>query len=1026
MKNCISRSRAFVVVFCLLLPSSLLAGWFPSGRLTFNSANSTTSENHAWCVAGDDSGNMHAVWEDRRDGNAEVYYKFYDGATWSQDLRLSALPYDSQTPSIAAGDTGEVHVVWIDRRDGFKEVYYKKYDGAAWCPDTRLTVSTGDARDVSMCAEGDYVHVVWVDYRTGYSEVYYKLYDGGVWQADERLTVVTGISFSPSVAADDSGRVHVVWYDYRGHRGIYYMYFDGVAWSAEEHISSSSLFAVNPSICLDDGGHVHVVWYDDRDGDYEIYHREHDGVAWLADERLTYDEGMSYNPSVAVDGTGDVHVVWHDYRTGQFEVYHKVFDGVSWSADRLLSDPAHSSQDASVGGAGNDVGVIWYDNLGGNGEIYWTRTFEGPFDAPQAFAVYPDSARTGDVIEDLYITGNGFMFPDSVWLELEGEPRIFAENIVVTSPESIVCRIVLDWAHYGLWDVVVRNPDGQTAVLDSAFRITPLPEGPYVSYVYPDSAFAGTFSRNITLVGGRLSDSASVRLIRTGEPDVSSYDVVVDSDEVLRFKLDLVGAGPGFWDIVLSNPDGQEDTLYSGFKVLLGWSEPVRLTYDPSDSRNTYPDARSIAAGTGGMLHVVWHDLRHSQPEVYYRRYNGSAWDMEERLTESGGSAEEAAVAADAYSNVHVVWVDSRDGNREIYYMKHDGASWGPETRLTDMADDSYRPAVAAGTGGEVHVAWCDERDGSAEIYYKKFDGLAWGADLNLSNDSRGCTEPSIAVDGLGRVHVAWVAGSTAMDVQYRMHDGAWGGVTTLSDAWQHVRTPCVEATASGRVYVVWREELTLGVHDIFIREHNGVSWLPAGKVTYMGACGRSSVVADADGNIHLAWRFIDGSDYNVYYKMSDGWNWSEHGAITDVGGISDNPSLALDADGGVHMVWEDNRDGHYDIYYAYRVPPQTAAVAEGEAMSREDLQISVSPNPVVGRTVLRFTVGSRAAARLSVYDIQGRAVWEHDTGVLEPGRYSVGWERSDMQGENVCPGIYFAVVETGQTRATAKLVVLR
>jgi DNA/RNA endonuclease YhcR with UshA esterase domain len=86
--------------------------------------------------------NIHVVWQDDRDGNYEVYYKRStdNGENWGSDTRLTSDDSGSWVPVVAVnGDN--IHVVWQDRRDGNYEVYYKRStdNGENWGSDTRLT-----------------------------------------------------------------------------------------------------------------------------------------------------------------------------------------------------------------------------------------------------------------------------------------------------------------------------------------------------------------------------------------------------------------------------------------------------------------------------------------------------------------------------------------------------------------------------------------------------------------------------------------------------------------------------------------------------------------------------------------------------------------------------------------------------------------------------------------------------------------------------------------------------------------------
>jgi hypothetical protein len=74
------------------------------------------------------SGNLvHVAWEDERDGNQEIYYKRStdSGSNWSSDTRLTAAPGNSHHPFLTVSNA-IVHAVWNEERDGNPEVYYKR------------------------------------------------------------------------------------------------------------------------------------------------------------------------------------------------------------------------------------------------------------------------------------------------------------------------------------------------------------------------------------------------------------------------------------------------------------------------------------------------------------------------------------------------------------------------------------------------------------------------------------------------------------------------------------------------------------------------------------------------------------------------------------------------------------------------------------------------------------------------------------------------------------------------------------
>ena len=278
---------------------------------------------------------VHVVWQDDRDGNLEIYYKRSTdgGTTWGPDVRLTNALYESFFPSMAvlggAVPVNTVHVVWDDRRDGNPEIYYKGSSdgGVSWGADTRLTLDPNTSWYPSVAVSGTDVHVVWQDYRDGNMEIYTKhSSDGGMsWGSDTRLTYNPSDSQRPSVAVSDSN-VHVVWRESRdGNMEIYTKRSTdrGASWGADTRLTNNSSVSETPSVAFS-GSNVHLVWWDERDGNAEIYYKRSwdNGVSWGADTRLTNASGHSQRPSVAVSGTG-VHVAWHDYRDGNDEIYYK-------------------------------------------------------------------------------------------------------------------------------------------------------------------------------------------------------------------------------------------------------------------------------------------------------------------------------------------------------------------------------------------------------------------------------------------------------------------------------------------------------------------------------------------------------------------------------------------------------------------------------------------------------------------------------------------------------------------------------
>lgn len=271
---------SLVILFSTL--SLSFAQWEPDVRLITDDDSSYTSYNNAWCIAADGD-TLHVVWYDQRDNNWEIYYKrsLDAGAVWSViDTRLTDDPNWSYLPSVAVSGSN-VHVVWEDDRDGNADVYYKRSTdgGTTWETDFRLTVDPGPQGQPSVAVSGSYVHVVWADYtQMGNSEIYYKhSTDGGTtWETQVQISNANGFSFGPSVAVSESN-VHVIWPDMRHgftNSEVYYRRSldGGINWGPETRLTDDDNFSFDPCVAVSDSN-VHVVWQDDRDANEEIYYK---------------------------------------------------------------------------------------------------------------------------------------------------------------------------------------------------------------------------------------------------------------------------------------------------------------------------------------------------------------------------------------------------------------------------------------------------------------------------------------------------------------------------------------------------------------------------------------------------------------------------------------------------------------------------------------------------------------------------------------------------------------------------------
>ena len=380
------KNLLFIVVI-IFTANLTQAQWGADVRLTNDTAASVLTFSRAMGIASNGD-SIHVVWHDERDGNFEIYYKrsIDGGLSWGTDTRLTNVDSISSNPAISISGS-IIHIVWNDKRDGNGEIYYKRSadGGASWGGDIRLTNATATSYCPSIAVSGSNVHISWTDLRNGNYEIYYKFStDGGIsWGNETRITNYAAMSYNTSISVSGSN-VHIIWEDKRNGNGeIYHKRSTdgGLNWGTDTRLTNNSSHSNLPTSAVS-GSNLYVVWDDYRNGNWEIYfkHSTDGGLTWGADKRLTNSYGSSVWPKVAVSGS-IVHIAWQDNRNGNDEIFYmySMDGGLSWSSDTLLvNNSATMSEKPSITLSGSAVHLIWQDKRDGpNGEIYYKRNPTG-------------------------------------------------------------------------------------------------------------------------------------------------------------------------------------------------------------------------------------------------------------------------------------------------------------------------------------------------------------------------------------------------------------------------------------------------------------------------------------------------------------------------------------------------------------------------------------------------------------------------------------------------------------------------
>jgi hypothetical protein len=210
-----------------------------------------------------------------------------------------------------------------------------------------------------------------------------------------------------------------------------------------------------------------------------------------------------------------------------------------------------------------DVTVKNTDGQSGTLSNGFTVTNPGP----AVTGATPATAYTGTSVTITNLAGSGFMNGATVSLNSTSDPTgIAASDVVVITQNQISCTFDLTGAPLGTRNIVVTNTDGKTGILVNGFTVAG--NGPLVTAISPASGVAGSSYSPVSIGGSGFLNGATVKLNRTGSPDIIASGVNVASPNFISCAVSLpAGAVPGPWNVTVTNPDGQTGSLVGGFIV---------------------------------------------------------------------------------------------------------------------------------------------------------------------------------------------------------------------------------------------------------------------------------------------------------------------------------------------------------------------------------------------------------------------------------------------------------------------------
>ncbi len=762
--------------------------------------------------------------------------------------------------------------------------------------------------------------------------------------------------------------------------------------------------------------------------------------------------GSAQGPVSVPDGAGGMFLAWVDSRSGASDIYAQRVGSAGvplWTANGVAVCTAANTQ-AAVSIApdgGGGLLLAWEDSRGLNSDIYAQRLNSAG--APQwtANGVALCTAANGQVAPVLVPDGSG--------------------------------GAIVGWTDYrgGLADIYARRvlSNGTPTWTADGTPVCTAASDQYNVRAVSDGAGGAIFAWQ-DLRGGVNLDLYAQRMISSGAAYWTANGIVVcnatgnQSAPVLATD-GFNGALVAWVDARSGGADIYIQRLW--YPGVVSWTaNGVALCTVAGDqlSPDLEPD------GFGGAI-AVWGDARSGYSGPAAQRVNQSGTPM---WTANGvlpglSSASQTSVraGADGLGGVVIAWLDYRNGSTDTYVQRLDAsgaARWtaGGVAANQHPAQDNEVGVCHDGAGGAI-VAFNDYRNLGAgyndDLFASRVDQFGvMGGEPVVANVR------DIPNDQGGRVRVAWSASPLDLDpasyavTSYLLFRSAPPSLVESSlRAGRVTRTLAAYDDAGVVAKPLYAQPLGAEVYYWEYVGQQAAYHLPTYSLvtettgdSVGGNNPRTAFMVQArNTNGTQWWNSAPDSGYSVdnlapaapapFTGQYDGtvtrlhWNPNAEPDVAgyelyrgDSAGFVPGPGNLVSAQPDTGYVDPAGAPYYYKLLavdsHGNRSPVATLAPSgtldAGDGAPAASFFAAPSPNPARAGTAFAFGLARGGAARLAIFDAQGRRVRLLVAGELGAGQHRVAWDGRDDDGRAAAPGLYLARLTTPGFEAVRRVAV--
>jgi len=958
------------------------------------------------------------------------------------------------------------HIAWA-----YKHWVYDQMHRSWVCDTAAIYYSSNKSTGAYISASGQYAEApclsvnnignIALTYQQS-GDIYRSTNNGSTWSAPYNISNNVGNSQMPSISYDTDGNMHVLWFD------------DSESGFIQK--ASTLPAEINAKLAIDNftelpQGEEAIVWVDSSgiidDGTLkilmankivteevtsvpnavQIFYRRYKNNSWSSIYRLTSSEAVSVYPALPLtDNASQMGFLWTEgnavkykrlpdldapsvavvYPNGGEVLYNGRRYNISWNctdnrgireyvlyytANYLLNEPNAI-----------DAATIWSQiaQVGGNANDYSWRVPYGISSTKCRFRVmaYDSSGNIAQDISDANFTiNNRNIVPIRDELSLAYNN---AEKLVLSSDGVLH----LNYGDENSIYYISSKDDGKTWSTPLVLNDGSLPviavdskNAPAISWIkqWEPNLGGGVYFSHKTATGWSPAETLAF-MYAVPWDYICGYSppaMSIKNDTVsLVYEKSYGGGIPPYvtkgWSLyqtrfALNNIGAKKDTIldHYSYSVPPPWAVPTSAT---------------MATDYKGADHIAWHKLG----KIYYsmRKIDGTYSSIVE--ISGPGSAENPSINISGVANV--VWEE----NGDIYKRTGYDQKWDPIINVSRSSSASMMPYVCGSD-----ILWTEDVSNDYEVFRTTYstEKMTYIAPDNLSSTDYASIFPH-------EIKVQTAIGTKTYCI--------WAEEIEPNVLWG--LTFMVDTTALEPIYAVDTGQETPSIFNVqrdgFIvygsqakTDDNTIE--PYKTVDYDSTeliyC-FDNIDPDKKYRILLSFYHESGSDI----KMKPYINDLPLGEIKVKSGeeviLDKQLSEASNRDGRIILRIEKHKGimavcGKILIHEVIKGNGQGGAqLAEvgsiGQAFIYKLYQNA--PNPFNGQTKINYQLAKPGNVSLKIYNTLGQLVNTLVHGHQQPGIYSAIWNGKDNAGRVTASGIYFYRLESGDFKATKKMVVLK